>query len=501
MIDDGIPPADREFRAAWVATVANIDWPSKPGLSTAEQKAEALAILDKCAELNMNGVVFQARPHCDALYASELEPWSYYITGKQGQAPNPYYDPLEFWVEEAHARGIELHVWFNPYRAHHKATKGELAPNHVSNTMPDVVRKLADGTWWLDPADPRVQDISVNVVMDVVRRYDIDGVHFDDYFYPYPSYNGGKDFPDDPTWEAYLAAGGTLDRGDWRRKAVNDFMYRLYNEIKAEKPYVKFGLSPFGIYRPGYPASIKGFDQYEKLYADAGLWWREGWVDYYTPQCYWPIAQVPQSFPILVAWWNKENKHGRNLWPGLGTYRINNDPESKNFRPAREAVNEIMTVRAIVDEGPGPGHVHFSMKHLLNNHEGVSDLLLAGPYAREALVPPSPWLDSVPPAPPVVTATQNGENLVIEWSQAGDEEAFVWVVYMHQGGAWKYDVVPGSRTSHTVQTMGTLKRTVTTNQGTDVEEVEEPAKPIDKIAVSAVDRCGNESLRTIIAIK
>jgi hypothetical protein len=201
-----------------------------------------------------------------------------------------------------------------------------------------------------------------------------------------------------------------------------------------------------------------------------------------------------------VAWWNAENKHNRNLWPGLGTYRINNDMDSRSFRPTREVPNEIMVTRGIVDSGFGPGHVHFSMKHLLNNHLGVSDMLKEGVYATEALIPASPWLDAVPPAPPVVSTAQEGDNLVIEWSKAGGEDAFVWVVYLRQGGAWRYDVVPAGVNRHVVQTKGTVKRTVTRNQGTDVEEVEEPARPIDKIAVSAVDRVGNESLRTIVTL-
>ncbi|HSO78420.1 MAG TPA: family 10 glycosylhydrolase, partial [Bacteroidales bacterium] len=249
------PSAEREFRAAWVATVANINWPSKPGLPVADQKREALELLDLLYKNHFNAVVFQVRPHTDAMYKSELEPWSYYLTGEQGMAPDPYYDPLEFWIEEAHKRGIELHAWLNPYRAHHPAG-GEVTETSIVKKHPELVIKLEQGYWWMDPAKQGTQDHSYNVVMDLVRRYDLDGIHFDDYFYPYPDYNNFKDFPDDESWQAYLAGGGKLSRGDWRREAVNTFIERLYKGIKAEKPYVKFGLSPFGIWQPFNPPAI-----------------------------------------------------------------------------------------------------------------------------------------------------------------------------------------------------------------------------------------------------
>ena len=239
-----IPPPPREFRAAWVATVSNINWPSEPGIPVAQQKAEASALLDLLGDHNFNAVIFQVRPQCDALYQSELEPWSYYLTGAQSQAPDPYYDPLEFWIEQAHDRGIELHAWFNPYRAH--TGSSEPSEQSIVKRQPELVYQLENGTYWMDPALKGTQDHSYNVVMDVVRRYDVDGIHFDDYFYPYREYNGGKDFPDDNSWQAYQDKGGRLARNDWRRDAVNQFISRLYKSIKKEKSHVKFGLSPFG---------------------------------------------------------------------------------------------------------------------------------------------------------------------------------------------------------------------------------------------------------------
>ena len=306
------PKIQREFRAAWVASVANINWPSKPGLTTQQQQDEAIVLLDMLKKNNFNTVIFQVRPQADAFYKSDLEPWSYYLTGVQGQAPNPYYDPLEFWVNAAHERGLELHVWLNPYRAHH-ISGGPVSDFSVVKKYPELVVKLKQGYWWLDPSKIGTQDLSAAVVNDIVKRYDIDGVHFDDYFYPYAEYNGGADFPDSESYAAYQNKGGKLALGDWRRDHVNTFIKRIYKEIKKEKKHVKLGISPFGIWRPGYPESIRGMDQYDKLYADAKLWLNKGWIDYFMPQLYWQINNVPLSFPVLLGWWESENTKGRHL--------------------------------------------------------------------------------------------------------------------------------------------------------------------------------------------
>ena len=331
------PPikVEREFRAAWVATVANINWPSEPGLTVATQQLEAIAILDTLQRNNFNAVIFQVRPQSDALYKSKIEPWSYFLTGQQGQAPEPFYDPLEFWIEESHRRGLELHAWLNPYRAHH-IKGGEVTEHSVVTTHPDLVVQLASGYHWLIPTKKETMAYSFNVVMDIVNRYQVDGIHFDDYFYPYPSYNKGKEFPDQLDFDEYRKLGGKLTRNDWRRDAVNSFLKNVYLGIKSKNKTVKFGISPFGIWRPGFPESIKGFDQYEKLYADAKLWLNKGWLDYIVPQLYWQINQYPQSFPLLLNWWENENKKARHLWPGIHT-RLAID-EKANI----ETVNQIM---------------------------------------------------------------------------------------------------------------------------------------------------------------
>ncbi|MFC3200115.1 glycoside hydrolase family 10 protein [Parapedobacter deserti] len=466
-----IPSAMREFRAAWVATVDNINWPSKPGLSTAQQQAEALALLDFLRDHHFNAVIFQVRPQADALFPSEWEPWSYYLTGKQGTAPDPFYDPLAFWIEEAHRRGLELHVWLNPYRAHHIAA-GEVEPPSLVNKMPESVVKLKEGYWWFDPAKQSTQDHSAAVVMDIVSRYDIDGVHFDDYFYPYESYNGGADFPDDDTWAAYVAGGGTLSRGDWRRSHVNQFIERIYNDIKRVKKHVKFGLSPFGIWRPGHPESIAGMDQYDKLYADAKLWLNKGWVDYFTPQLYWPIAQIPQSFPVLLGWWQEENTQARHLWPGMNVGRGGDEAN------LREVVNQIMITRGMVPASKGA--VHWSISSLTRNPL-LAQGLLEGPYKQPALVPASPWLGSDAPDSPMVRFSRRGGEVDVSWQHPNTGNIAKWVLYSRFGNKWDYRILESHVSSLTLPSYA------------------DDGAVLEQVVVTAVDRLGNESER-IMAI-
>ena len=479
-----IPPIEREFRAVWVATVANIDWPSEPGLDSETQKAEAIAILDSAAQIGLNAVVFQVRPQCDALYASRIEPWSYFLSGEQGKAPEPYYDPLAFWIAEAHARGMELHAWFNPYRAHH-VQGGELGAKSIVNKRPELALKLGDdGYWWLDPGKQGTRDHSFAVVMDVLRRYDVDGIHFDDYFYPYPSYNDGRDFPDDESWNAYRAKGGKLALADWRRDNVNRFIQRMYKAIKKEKQHVKFGLSPFGIWRPGFPASIRGLDQYDVLYADARLWLQKGWLDYLSPQLYWPIRQVPQSYPVLLAWWMQENKKDRHVWPGL--YASGVDGE----RGADEIVNQVMVARALASTGPG--HVHFSMKALQKNFGGLADSLVERPYAQQALVPTSPWLDDQAPKAPSLNVDIEGEEAHVRLAHAEVDDVWRWVLYYKRGGRWQYIFFNGDIREYLLPLV----------VQEEAAEGEEPPPPelLREVAVSALDRLGNESEKTRLTL-
>jgi uncharacterized lipoprotein YddW (UPF0748 family) len=472
---DEPPPVAREFRGAWIATVANIDWPSQPGLPVDKQKRELLALLDLALDLKLNAVVLQVRPACDALYASKLEPWSEFLTGTMGRPPAPYYDPLQFAVDEAHRRGLELHAWFNPYRASHPAMKSPPSANHISRMHPELVRQYGEYLW-LDPGEPGAIDHSLAVILDVVRRYDVDAVHFDDYFYPYPiNDDDGKriDFPDDASWAKYLDGldgKEPLARDDWRRANVDRLLERLSTQIHQAKPWVKFGVSPFGIYRPGEPPGIQGFDAYANLYADSLKWFQDGTVDYFSPQLYWPIEQQPQSYPVLLEWWHEQNTQGRHLWPGNFTSRV--DDGSETEWTADEVVRQIETTRAQAGAG---GNIHFSIKALAADRGGVATQLREGVYAEPALVPASPWLSAqlLPPKRPKLSwAGQGGERELL-LRLPGGEKPWLWVVRLERGGDWTTRIVPG----HTQKIGGIAS---------------------DKIVVSAVNRVGVEGPRATL---
>ncbi len=381
-------PAE-EFRAAWVATVDNIDFPSEKGLSVRALKRELDQIVARAVALRLNALIFQVRSCGDALYPSPLEPWAEWLTGKQGQAPAGGFDPLAYVIERSHASGLQLHAWFNPFRCWHHACKSQPAPEHVTVRAPQLTWRYGRYQW-MDPGHPTARKWTLAVIQDVVRRYDIDGVHLDDYFYPYPE--GGKDFPDDKTWRDYRAQGGTASRGDWRRQNIDRFVERLYELVHDEKPWLMVGISPFGIARPGVPAGIEaGLDQYADIYADVPKWLRNGWCDYLTPQLYWPIDQAPQAFGKLLAYWHRANTMGRAIWPGIATYRIRE--ARANVRPTELRDEILLTRRAAAQR---PGHVHFSFKSLRGDHALVARPLREEIYTQPASVPRLPWLPAKP---------------------------------------------------------------------------------------------------------
>ena len=366
--------AEREFRGAWVATVYNLDWPSRPGLPAATQKAQLRALLDRAAELKLNAILLQVRPASDALYASKHEPWSEFLSGSAGVSPG--YDPLEFAIAEAHARGLELHAWVNPFRAAVSAS-AKLPPNHVAQKHPEWVRRFGKQLW-IDPGEPAARAYVIDVITDIAGRYAVDGVHLDDYFYPYPLQPGAASFPDDSTWQRYGEKSG-LSRADWRRENINDFVQSMYRAVKAVRPRARVGISPFGIWRPGVPPTIEAqLDSYAQLFADSRKWLAQGWVDYLAPQLYWGIEPAKQSFPILLNWWRAQS-HGTPVWPGIATERIGSE------RPAREIIEQIALSRRGTSS---PGHIHWSMKALLRNQGGIDELLKAGPYEGKAELPP-----------------------------------------------------------------------------------------------------------------
>ncbi|MCW1961748.1 glycoside hydrolase family 10 protein [Chryseobacterium viscerum] len=459
-----LPEIKREFRGAWIASVANINWPSRNDLTVEQQKAEAISMLDMLRDNNFNAAIFQIRPSADALYTSNLEPWSYFLTGETGKAPSPNYDPLQFWIEEAHKRGLELHVWLNPYRAHH-TNGGAVNSLSMVNKLSDIVVKLKNGMYWFDPANPKTQGHVSNVVRDIVKRYDIDAVHFDDYFYPYATYNKGADFPDNASWNAYVSSGGTLSRADWRRDNVNKFVERIYKEIHAEKNNVRFGISPFGIWKPGYPAGVVGSSQYDELYADAKLWLNKGWVDYFSPQLYWPVDSKGQSFEALLSWWQSENTMNRHLWPGLNTVEI-----KVSDRPA-EIKNQIAISRNILKNDAG--EIHWSIAGLTKN-PNMLPALKNGPYSEKALVPKSPWIKAVPLQTPTLFIADNGSFAQTSWSTKNAADVFQWVLFTQYNGIWQTEIL----------TLDTLSK--------DIPKFKD-GKKLSAVAIKAIDRLGNES--------
>lgn len=429
-LPDAPPLPQREFRGAWVASVGNIDWPSKQGLLVNDQKAEFRAILERAVELKLNAIILQVRPACDALYQSQLEPWSPYLTGTMGQAPEAGYDPLAFTIAEAHMRGIELHAWFNPYRAL-TTTTTPASSNHVTKQHPDWVRQYGTQLW-LDPGEPKVREHTLDVILDVVRRYDVDGVHIDDYFYPYPSPSKAP-FPDDATFQKYREQGGTLERDDWRRDNNNQFVEQLYTRVKQEKRWVKVGISPFGIWRPHIPTPvIAGLDSFGEIYADSRRWLQEGWCDYFSPQLYWSIAPQKQSFPVLLNWWSEQNTKGRHLWPGIATERIG------PVRPPQEILNQIALTRGLPSSY---GHLHWNNKVLMLNKGKIVDYLRADTYQQFAMVPASPWLGSTTLPKPIVEAAPG----VLTWHLPDGTAPRWWLVQARQGDVWASQLVPGTR--------------------------------------------------------
>ncbi len=496
------PAAPREFRAAWVSTVANIDWPSRKDLNVSQQRAEIIAIVNRAKELNLNALILQVRPSADAIYPSAIEPWSEFLTGEQGRAPSPFYDPLKLWIDEAHERGIELHAWFNPYRARHTAAKSPLARNHIGVTNPAVVKSYG-GYLWMDPGEAAAAKQTLDVVLDVVRRYDVDGVHIDDYFYPYPVPVPGststtatppaeQDFPDDAAWQAFVKSGGKLNRADWRRQSVNALIERMHDGIHREKQWVKFGISPFGLGKPDRrPPGIVGFSQYDKLYADVELWLNKGWLDYLAPQLYWPVDQAPQAFGVLLNYWLKENTQSRHVWSGLYTSRI--DATDKSWQP-QEIVNQIKLARSRAQTAPAAsGQIHFSMVALMQNRKGIGDELKAQLYSAPALIPATPWLENVvPPAPQI--ALEQRKNIRVKitpgniTSDAQSATTFaIWAKYGNEKSAqWQFSVVPAVVKNASVET-----ELLSTTQ----------AGSLSAVVVSAISRTGSESARTIVQSK
>ncbi len=461
------PPAlTREFRGVWIASVSNIDWPSQPGLPVDRQKAELIAMLDKAKQARLNAVLLQVRPGCDALYPSSLEPWSEYLTGRMGQAPQPFYDPLAFAIAEAHTRGLELHAWINPFRARHTSARSPVSEDHVSRRNPGIVRTYGKQLW-LDPGEQATQDHSMAVILDLVRRYDLDGLHIDDYFYPYPEKDSSgryMPFPDDVSWKAYAAAGGKMPRDDWRRNNVDRFVERLYREVKATRRTVKVGISPFGIWRPNNPPGIRGLDAYDQLFADARKWLANGWCDYMAPQLYWPLAEKEHSLPALFKWWTQQGT--RPVWPGI-------DATDIGRHPASEMVNQIAAIRRI---RPGSGQILWNMKSLMRNPAGLVEALQKSSYWQTALVPELDWLGGQTPASPKATYGRSGGANVVSWDAPADTAVRWFAVQSREKGKWTTEILPATRLMWST------------------------TRKVDAVAVTAVTRTGQTGKASVVVV-
>ncbi len=423
------------MRGVWIATVANIDWPSRNSLSADQQRAELADLLDRASDAGFNAVILQVRPAADALYASAIEPWGAMLTGRQGTDPG--YDPLAFAVEQAHARGLQIHAWINPFRAGNTADSLALAPTHVFHTHREWVRAYGSQLW-LDPGEPAAQDYVIGVISDIVRRYDVDALHADDYFYPYPEKDSAGRTLDFPDSGSYARSGSTLQRADWRRDNVDRFVERLNREVHAIKPAIAVGISPFGIWRPGNPSGVTGLDAYASLYADSRKWLQQGWLDYIAPQLYWSIGAPQQSFPALLDWWIAQNGMGRHVWPGLAAYRVGDGTSSAYS--ASEIPDEIRAVRT---RPAGTGELLYNATATLKRSNGAVAASVAPLYASRALAPAYPWLDSSAPAAPTLTVS----GRTVQLTPATADDVRWWAIRALAGGTWTTRIFFGAQRS------------------------------------------------------
>lgn len=415
---------DRELRGVWLATVWNINWPSSSSLTRTQGQEELIALLDVAQDSGLNAIFFQVRPESDAMYPSELDPWSRYLTGSQGTDPG--WDPLQFLLDEGHARGLEIHAWMNPYRA--KASSSSTAASNHQSVVNSAYAYPYGSTLWLDPGAPPVQDHLEAVIADLVTRYDVDGVHFDDYFYPYPD---GNPFPDSATYAAY---GDGMSLEDWRRDNVNQMVERVADTVAEIDPSVRFGISPFGIYRPGQPEGITGLDQYAELYADPVLWKSEGWVDYLAPQLYWPTTQSKQAFEPLLDWWAALPQDGRATYVGHALYQLDSS-SSWSIEELREQVRLTQSRR----DTHVYGSIYYHIEPLTQNQSGIRDAFREEFYPRPALTPPTFEMRDVAVDPPSVSVTSTGVEVA-------HPAARWWVVYAAEGDGWRIDrILPSTQ--------------------------------------------------------
>lgn len=472
----------REFRGVWVATVENIDWPKK-GSTAEQQKQHLIDILNSHQQTGINAIMFQIRPAADAFYAKSTEPWSKWLSGRQGVAPTPFYDPLQFAIDEAHKRGMELHAWFNPYRATNDNKFSQLSPDHITNTKPEWFFTYG-GQKIFNPGIPEVREYVVKVILNVVDNYDIDGVHMDDYFYPYAI--AGQKINDAATFARY--GDGFSDIRDWRRHNVDLLIKMLSDSIHKHNPRMKFGISPFSIWANKFQnpegSDTHGGDTYYELYADTRKWVKEGWVDYINPQLYRPLNDRLVAFNTMVDWWSN-NTYNRHLYIGQASYRIN-ERVLAAFRNPAELPNEIKYLR----QNPRvQGSVFFNSTSITSNLLGFTDSLRQNYYHTPALPPVMLWLDSIPPnVPRNFTVRNENHAAVLRWDAplpAKDKEpVYGYVIYRFEGTE-KVDINNSKNILHIQYNTEPLYRDATVQRGKTYSYI-----------VTAIDRLKNESDRT-----
>ncbi|MFD2721182.1 family 10 glycosylhydrolase [Hymenobacter monticola] len=486
-------PPKREMRAAWIAHVFNLDWPSARTRTPVQQRQEFVSLLDRHRQNGINAVVVQVRAAADAVYPSTLEPWSEWLNGTQGQAPSPAYDPLAFMVRETHRREMEFHAWINPYRALTSAT-ASVAPTHVTVQHPDWV--VPYGTLRvLDPGLPAVRQYLVRVVMDVVRRYDVDAIHFDDYFYPAPQ--TGVTFNDAATFAAYPRGFTVL--ADWRRSNVDLFVKMVSDSIRAAKPWVKFGISPPGVWRNG--TSVGGtattaFQSYTDVYADSRKWLKRGWVDYLAPQVYFAIGQTAANYSLIVPWWSQQVNPDtvRHVYVGQGAYRVSATATEPGFRLPTQLPNQIRLLR---QQPNVQGSIFYSSNTLLANPMGFVDSLRTSFYRFPALVPTMPWKDAVPPLTPRQVSQYNDvaqAETRLSWQAplpATDGETARWyAVYRFPG---RTTPITAADLANPANLLG-----ITDTTAYRIGGPPDPARYV--YAVTALDRLHNESAPANVSV-
>ncbi len=477
-----------EFRGVWVASVNNIDWPKSGDTNPESQKADYIRLLEMHQKNGMNAMIVQVRPAADAFYPSTFEPWSQWLTGVQGQPPSPYYDPLQFMIEETHKRGMEFHAWLNPYRAVHNLGSSSVAANHISRIHPEWFLNYGDKKYF-DPGNKEAQKFVVDVVRDIVKRYDVDAIHMDDYFYPYRI--PGKEFPDAAS---YARSGSKLNKDDWRRSNTDSIIQAISIAIKQEKKLVRFGISPFSVWRNKDKDPVRGSDtragqtNYDDLYADILLWLKKGWIDYVTPQLYFTIGHPKVDYAKMVDWWSR-NSYGRHIYIGHGIYKV--EEKEPGWNNPNELPNQIKQLRRYPNV---QGSIYYSSRLFDKNPNGWNDSLKDNYYKYPALLPPMRWIDNEKPWPPIVerTITQDSViQLIVKPDPRNRIEIKYYVVYQY------------ATDSHS-ETFGNvpkyISRFVTLPAGFEFKEVLSSKNFSYRYVITAVGKNNNESDLSEIAI-